>query len=100
ARVFFLGACLSGHARFLSLEGWLFSEKHIKHSRQLGLLLSSTGIAGSVVGNVPGEGPSLPLRPPAHLHLTSSEGNQFIDLDIDPALFSCDMHLLYFEIAE
>src|ERR1035441_9203147 len=35
-----------------SLEGWLFSEEHIKQSRQLSLLLCVTGVAGSVVGEL------------------------------------------------
>ena len=46
------------------------------------------------------QSPSLPFRPLAHLHLTSGERNQFIDLNLDPALVSRDMHLLDFEIAK
>src|SRR6266404_4919489 len=123
--------CLSEPVHFLSSEGWLFSEKHIKQSRQFGLLLSSTRVAGSVLGKlcesvchdalscvlrkvdrVPRRGqrptlvvvaaqrPSLPFRPLVHVHVASGERNEFIDLNVDPAPVSCDMHLLYFEMAE
>src|SRR5664279_1336443 len=124
--------CSSGHARFLSLEGWLFSEKHIKQSRQFGLLLRFAGVVRSVLcelcefvcqdalgcvprkvdrvkrrGQLPtlvaaaSQRPSLPFGPLVqHLHPTSRDRDQFIDLDLDPALVSCDMHFLYFEMLE
>src|ERR1700687_411847 len=116
-------------------EGSLFSEKHIKQSRQLSLFLSSAGVAESVVGSVlrelcesvcqdalgcvlrkvdrvPRRGqyptlvvvapqsPSLPFRPFAHIQITFRERDQFVDLNIDPALVSFEVHFLYFEMAE
>ena len=39
-------------AHLLIAEGLLFFEKHIEKSRQLGLLLSSTAVVGSILGEL------------------------------------------------
>jgi len=120
------------HVDFLSSEGWLFCENHVKQPRQFDLLLIFTSVVGSVLSepcefvgqDALGYGlrqvdrvsrrvqlPTLVLaayqRPSfsfqslvQHVRLTALEGNQLIDLNLDPALVSCYMHLLYSEMVE
>ena len=49
----------------------------------------------------PPQRPSLPFQSVVQdLRVTARERNQVIDLNLNPALVSCDMHLLHFEMVE